>query len=136
MKRTRKEMKAEAIERMKSFGLFNPVIRDFKRNDLIQLSEPPVGACFYLDPEMLEVVKELEKDGHFLVYHMIRNWTEFGELWSFLYVYYDDEDWTMDHEDAKEGYQMAYVWNKDGGFSDMGTIGIRRTIAGGLERTA
>lgn len=129
------DKKSEAIKRMKALGLYKPVITQFEKENLINQSEPPMGACYWLDEVQLERVRKFEKDFNAVVYHVIHDWTNFGELESYLFVSDYPEEWDEDMEDIKDGYAVAYVYNVDGDFADMGSIGIKLTPAAGLMRT-
>lgn len=133
---TRDEAKQEAIERMKIWGIFPETIRQFERSDYISKSEPPLGACFWLDETQLGRVKAFEEKHKAVVYHMIHSYTNFGEMESHLYVSEDPEEWDIDKDDIKHGRQLAYVYNCDmPDCSEIGYIGAGLTIAAGLERT-
>ena len=127
--------KAEAIKRMKILGLFKPCIRAFEKYDEVQLTEPNGGLYEFGDNEELNAkIKEFEEEHNALVYHVIHNYTQFGELYSFLFVSDYEEEWEMDNEDVKDGYAVAYVWNKsDDWCSEMGSIVIQERF-GGLVR--
>lgn len=128
------DKKTEAIKRMKALGIYKPVIRQFEKEDLINQSEPPLGACYWLEDDQLERVRKFEADNNALVYHVIHCWTEFGELENYLFVSNYPEEWEMDIEDINNGQALSYVYNVDGGFADMGSIGIKLTPAAGLQR--
>ena len=133
---TREEKKVEAIERMKAWGIFDQTIEQFAQDDLISESVPPVGACFWLDKEQLQRVRDFEKEHNALVYFVIHSYTNLGELESYLYVSDYKEEWHYDREDIKEHQQIAYVYNAGAPeFSEMGSIGIELTPAAGLRRT-
>ena len=119
---------------MKFLGIFNQIIRDFEKEGNIQQSEPPLGACYWLDEEQLARVRAFEKENNAVVYHVIHNWTNFGELENYLFVSDYPEEWEQEMEDLKKGMVLSYVYNVDGGFADMGSIGIKLTPAGGLQR--
>lgn len=127
--------KAEAIKRMKILGLFKPCIRAFEKYDEVQLTEPNGGLYEFGDNEELNAkIKEFEEEHNALVYHVIHNYTQFGELYSFLFVSDYEEEWEMDNEDVKDGYAVAYVWNKsDDWCSEMGSIVVQEKF-GGLVR--
>ena len=76
---SREEKKAEAIARMKAWGICGPIVKQFNDNDLVAESVPPVGACFWLKGEQLKRVREFENENNALVYHVIHSFTEFGE---------------------------------------------------------
>ena len=132
---SRENKKVEAIKRMEMFGLFKPCIKSFIKYDEVQLSEPTGGLYEFSDNEELNAkIKEFEEDYNALVYHVIHTYTQFGELYSFLYVSDYEEEWEMDNADVKDGYAVAYVWNKnDEWMSEMGGIAVRE-LFGGLVR--
>lgn len=132
---TRENKKVEAINRMKALDLFAPCIKHFDKYDEVQLSEMTGGLYeFSRDEELTTKVREFEKEHNALVYHVIHTFTQFGELYNFLYVSDHQDEWEMDHEDIKDGYTLAYVWNKDDDWcSEFGTISVRQKF-GGLTR--
>jgi hypothetical protein len=127
--------KLEAVIRMEMLGLFKPCIKSFDKYDEVQLSEPTGGLYEFNDDEELNAkVKEFEEQYDGLVYHVIHSYTEFGELYSFLYVSDYEEEWEMDKADIEDGYAVAYVWNKtDEWMSELGGIAVRE-LFGGLVR--
>lgn len=129
--------KAEAIKRMKTLDLYKPYITLFEKDNQIFLSEMTGGVYeFSDDEELVAKVKAFEEENNALVYHVIRTMTTFGELYNFLYVSDYEEEWEMDNEDIKDGYALAYVWNKtDEWCSEFGSIGVRGQF-GGIVRTA
>jgi len=133
---SREEKKAEAIERMKAWGIFGPTIDQFAKSDLISQSLPPVGACFWIEGEQLQRVRDFENEHNALVYFVIHSYTNLGELESYLYVSDYKEEWQYDREDLKEHQQLVYVYNADAPWcSELGSIGIELTPAAGLRRT-
>ena len=134
-----KEIKqAEAITRMKEFGLFAPCIKAFKRGE-VQLSEQTGGLYeFSSDKELTAKVQEFEKENNALVYHVIHTPVmidgEVMDMYNFLYVSDYQEEYEMDNADIKEGYVLAYVWNKIiDYFSEFGSIAVKGCF-GGLVR--
>ena len=126
--------KEEAIKRMKTLDIFTETIRQFKNEELVSYSEPPLGANYWLDDEQKRIVKEFEEEYNALVYFVIRSYTEFGKLDSFLYVSDHEEEWEMDIEDIKDGYAVAYVYNYDAPeYSEFGSIAVTERF-GGLVR--
>lgn len=133
---SREEKKAEAIARMKTLGIFPDTIQQFEKSDLVSISEPPLGAFFWLDGEDLERVKKFEEEYNALVYLAIRSYTTIGKMDSFLYVSDHPDEWPMDRECLTEGETIAYVFNHDApDCSELGHIGIAHTVAAGLRRT-
>lgn len=128
--------KAEAVKRMKMWGIDPRIVDDFRKKDLVSSSEPPLGACFWLTDEQKERVRSFEEEYGALVYHVIHSYTDIGEMESYLYVGNYPEEWEMDHEYISEQCSMAYVYNKTyPEYSEIGGIGVRLTAAAGLERT-
>jgi len=132
---TREQQKSEAITRMKALKLHSNAIREFDKEDLVNLSES-YGILYWLDENQKEYIKEFEQKYNAVVYHVIRNNTEFGELLAYLYVSNDEDEWGYDRDDLKDGYACAYVKNLDEeAFSEFGSIEIKPSF-GGLIRTA
>lgn len=130
------EKKAEAVARMKAMGIYNPIIRDFQAGR-VQYYEGPWGAGYWLTDAMKEAVEKFERGGKRLVWGIIRNFLEFGECWSMLYVSDHREEWESDRAELQSGYPMAYVYNATcPDFSELGAIGVKKNIAGTLSRTA
>lgn len=128
--------KAEAIARMKKIGIFPGTVKQFEGEDLVSQSLPPFGACFWIDEEQRERVKEFEKDYNALVYFVIHSYTTIGEMESYLYVSDYEEEWEIDRDDLKNGQTLAYVYNHDmPDCSEFGSIGFAVTPAAGLRRT-
>ena len=69
------EKKAEAIRRMKMLEIFPETIRQFEKENLISVSEPPFGAFYWADEEQQEVIKKIEKEYNLLVYVGIMSYT-------------------------------------------------------------
>ena len=44
-----KKQEVEAVARMKALGLYGPTIRQFQKEGLVSISEPPVGAFFWVE---------------------------------------------------------------------------------------
>lgn len=130
------EKKKEAVARMKKLGIFPETIRQFANDGLVSQSLPPVGACFWIEGEQLERVREFEKKYNALVYHVIHSFSNIGELENYLYVSDYPEEWEQDREDIEQKQQFCYVFNHDAPHcSEFGTIGIELTPAAGLCRT-
>lgn len=132
---SRENKKVEAINRMKGLELFAPCIKAFKDRNEVQLSEMTGGLYeFSGNEELTAKVKEFEQEYNALVYHVIHTYTQFGELYNFLYVSDYEEEWEMDQDDIKDNYVMCYVLNKDDDWcSEFGTIAVKQKF-GGLVR--
>lgn len=131
--------KQEAIKRMQALGLFKPCIKAFAKYDEVQLSEPTGGLYEFSDDEELNAkVKEFEAEHEALVYHVIHTPVRidgiFMDMYNFLYISEYPEEYEMDMDDIKDGYVMAYVWNKsDDWLSEFGSIAVQERF-GGLVR--
>jgi hypothetical protein len=124
--------KVEAIKRMKALDLYKTYIEDFIDKDQIFMSEMTGGVYeFSENTELVKAVNEFEAAHNALVYHVIRTFTQFGELYTFLYVSDYKEEWEMDNNDIAEGYTLAYVWNKDDEWcSEFGSVGVKGLFGG------
>lgn len=130
------EKKKEAVARMKKLGIFPETIRQFANDGLVSQSLPPVGACFWIEGEQLERVREFEKKYNALVYHVIHSFTNIGEMENYLFVSDYEEEWAYDREGLAQGSQLCYVLNLTyPDCSEFGSIGIKLTPAAGLCRT-
>ena len=128
------EQKQEAVYRMEMLNMHRNAIREFTKGKL-NLSEG-FGALYWLNDEQNKIVKDFEEEHDAVVYHVIHNITQFGELYSLLYVSKDKEEWYQDRQDIQDGTPYAYVVNVSApDCSEFGCIGIKPSI-GGLIRTA
>lgn len=136
----RSKKKAEAVERMKKIGIFPETVKQFEQENLISQSLPPVGACFWIEGEQLQRVREFEKKYNSVVYFVIHGYYDFSgetvEMESYFYVSDYEEEWETDRQDLAEGQTLAYVQNISWpDCSEFGTIGFELTPAAGLRRT-
>ena len=135
MMRTIEEAREEAVRRMRRLGVHINVVNEFRKG---KLNKSEFGGFLYwLNEEEQKMVKdyEAESEGKRLVYHVIHQFTNLGELYNLLYVYLDDEDWETDNEWLAAGEVVAYTVNKTmPDCSEAGCIGIQPSI-GGLIRT-
>ena len=130
MEELRIKQKQEAIERMKMLKIYSQAIKEFERENVINVSEHG-GILFWLDDEQQEMVKQFEEKYNAVVYHVIHNYTEFGELYSLLYVSQHENEWDYDKDDIKHNIALCYVVNKDEeNFSEFGSIGIKPQYGG------
>ena len=101
----------------------------------MSISEPPVGAFFWVEDEELEEMRRWEQEHNALVYVIVRSYTTLGQMDSYLYVSDHENEWEDDRDLLRHGEALAYVLNRDmPDCSEFGYIGIKRTIAGGLAR--
>lgn len=131
----KQQQKNEAIERMKMLKLYPNIIKEFKKENIINMSENG-GMLYWLKDDERQIVEDFETEYNTVVYHVIHNYTELGEMYALLYVSDDEEEWEYDRDDLLAGYPLAYVKNvTDNNCSEFGSIGVKMRF-GGLIRTA
>ena len=129
------EKKAEAIKRMKMLKLYPPIIKQFKESGQVCISEPPLGAHFWIDEDDKKRVEEFEAKYNALVFTAVRCYWDIGQMDAFLFVSDYTEDWEIEYANMKDGIVLAYVYNHDApDCSEMGDISVKLTPAGGLLR--
>lgn len=134
MKKTGKEMKSEAVLRMKMFDMLPQPIREFTEEGKLNQSEL-IGMLYWLSDEQERIVRNWEEETGNMVYHVIHSMTNFGEMLTFLYVSDDDEEWELDRDDIKNGMALCYVYNVTmPDLSEYGSCGIK-PCNGGVIRT-
>lgn len=131
------DKKAEAVKRMNLLGIYPETIQQFDKEDFVSVSEPPIGAYFWVQGEELDRIREFEKNYNALVYTVVRGrYLEIGTLDAYLYVSDEKEEWERDIENIHNNEAFAYVYSHDyPEQSEFGYIGIKLTIAAGLIRT-
>lgn len=130
------EQKQKAIEFMNKLDISKTYIRRFREKDRVCVYENYGG--FWVDqrPELYAKMKDIENEYKCKVYAVTHELTEFGELYDFLIVTNNPEEWDRLVIEGK-GYHgvFAYVWNKndDDCFSEFGDIGVA-SFGGGIKR--
>ena len=125
--------KQQAIKSMEVLDIYKPYIKAFKDKGVITLFEN-YGGFYIEESELLTKIKEFEQEYDAVVYAVTHEFTNFGELYDFLYVSKYEEEWEMQFEDLQVGYASAYVWNKsDEWCSEFGSIAVR-SFGGGIKR--
>lgn len=126
----------ECLARMEQLKLSRQCYNAFKHNKVWR-SETRFGSLYETNEKEQAIIDEFEKEYvGYKVYHLIHNNTEFGELYSLLYVSTEKEEWENDRDDINNGVVFAYVKNVDDDWcSEFGSIGIA-CLNGGLVRTA
>ena len=121
---------------MRILEIYPETIEQFKQEGLVSISEPPVGAFFWVDGEEFKEMKQWEQEHNALVYCIVRAYTSIGKMDAYLYVSDHKDEWADDREMLRNNETIAYVINRDMPVcSEFESIGIRRTIAAGLART-
>lgn len=134
------EKKAEAVKRLKEMNVFEYYVQDFSISGRVQVSEPPLGALYWLDKNkdagVIEYIKEFENGGENLVYLVVRGWyQEIGQLDHLFYVSDYPEEWEDAHNDIKENIALVNVYSiDDPTCCEIGSISFTRTSAGGILR--
>lgn len=134
---TRENKKAKAIEVMKKLDIFKPYIKGFRENDKVCFYENFGGFWVEQEPEIEAKMREVEDKFDCLVYAITHEYTEFGELYDFLFISDYEEEW--DYLISTQGNRhivFAYVWNKDyEDCSELGDITVQ-SFGGGIRRIA
>ena len=134
------EKKAEAVKRLKEMNVFEYYVQDFSISGRVQVSEPPLGALYWLDKSkdagVIEYIKEFENGGENLVYLVVRGWyQEIGQLDHLFYVSDYPEEWEDAHNDIKENIALVNVYSiDDPTCCEIGSISFTLTSAGGILR--
>lgn len=133
----KEDKKHEAVIRMKALGISPETIRQFEQEGLVSICEPPMDAFYRAQGEDLEHIRAFEEEHNALVYVVVRSYTTFGKMDTFLFVSdYPDE---MENDGCAvqhpEDGVLAYVYNHDApDCSEFGDVGLKRTPAAGLIR--
>lgn len=134
MKVSREIKKEEAIKRMKAMGIIPDAVKQFKKEDIVMISEPPLGGLYYLNEEQKEMVKNFENEWNALVYLVVRSYTNIGIMDNIFYVSDHADEWEMDNDDISSNYALVYVVNHDmPDCSEFGTIAWK-SVGGGVLR--
>ncbi len=128
------KQKLEALERMKLLKLNKNIIKEFEKENVVNMSENG-GYLYWLDSDQQAIVDDFETKHDALVYHVIHDYTQSGELYALLYVSKYKNEWQDEKKELKCGYALVYVKNvTDDWCSEFGSIGIKPQL-GGLVRT-
>ena len=94
------------------------------------------GVLYWLDDDEKKMVKEFEAKYGTMVYHVIKNYTDIGVMYSLLFVSKHETEWEADNADLEDGYAFSYVVNADvPELSEFGSIMVEPSI-GGVRRIA
>lgn len=132
--RSIEEARTEAVKRLEVLKVHVNVLREFEEEGKLNKSER-LGILYWLNDEEQMMVKEFEKDAEAVVYHVIHQHTNIGEMYSLLYVSLEDGEWCIDQKDLASGQVLAYVINKTmPDCSEFGIVGVEPRN-GGIART-
>lgn len=133
MEVTREQMVEEGAARMVMLKMLPQPIKEFREEGKLNMSENG-GFLYWLNDEQKKIVKDWEEEHEGVVYHVIHNFTNFGEMLTFLYVSKYKEEWEMDREDLRAGYPLVYVMNLSmPDCSEFGSVGVQPSV-GGVKR--
>ena len=134
---TRDELKQNAIRNLRKINCYAPYRRAFEKKDSVITMYEGIGGYYITNDdengtELLAKIKEVEEQYQGMVYAVIHNFTECGELYTMLWqtAYKEDDEWAVTGEG---GYHIcyAYVWNKtDEWCSEFGSVGIVERFGG------
>lgn len=129
--------KEKAIELLKKMDIYKPYITGFKERDQVCFFENFGGYWIDQEPELYQKMKEIEAKYECKVYAVTHEFTDFGELYSFLIVTNYPEEWdTLIYSQNNYHTAFAYVWNKDDDWcSEFGSVTVQSAF-GGLRRIA
>lgn len=131
---SREEKKAQAIHRMKCMGIIKDAIKQFEKEDIVMVCEPPIGGLYWLNAEEKKMVQEFEEEYNALVYLVVRSFTNIGQMDNIFYVSDYPEEWYADRDDIAENLACVYVKNYDmPDCSEFGTIAWKG-VGGGILR--
>ena len=135
----REQQKNVAIGLMETMDIYKPYIKAFKEKGIVTLYEDYAG--FYIEEteqELLDNIKEFEKEHECLVYAVTHEYTQFGECYDYLIVPKYEEEWNdlISYSNQTKHVVFAYVVNKDDPWcSEFGDITVNQ-FGGGLVRVA
>ena len=118
---TLEEQKSEAVKRLRMLFEDSTIPDAFEKAGTVYLCDHPDGRPIPIPEEMMDDLRQLEKEHGLLVYLVI------ADSWSYSYLYVSKykEEWEMDVNDLGEGYPVVYVENlEDPECSEFGSIRI------------
>lgn len=133
---TEQEKRKEiAIELMKTLDIYKPYVKEFIEKGRVCFFEGFGGFWVDQEPEIESKMKEIEAKHNVTVYAITHEITDFGEMYDFLIVTNEPEEWAELVTDYyRDKIALAYVWNKDVDYdSEFGDI-VVRSFGGGIMR--
>lgn len=131
------KQKEKAMELMNKMDIYKPYIKGFRENDQVCFFEQFGGFWVDQEPEIYNKMQEIEKEYNCKVYAITHEYTEFGEMYSFLIVTAYQEEWNnLVYSKGNQHTTFAYVWNKDDDWcSEFGSVTVQ-SFGGGIKRIA
>ena len=134
---TREQQMKIGVDVMKQLDIYQPYIVGFQKKGDVCFFENYAGFWDYQEEDIINKRHQLEEEYDIVIYAITHEFTEFGELYDFLYVskYLEDARHTIDSTDNGTHYVQAYVWNVDDDdyCSEFGEICVR-SFGGGIKR--
>ena len=132
-----KTKKEKALELLTELDIYTPYVKGFEEKDQVCFFERFGGYWVYQEPEIEAKMKELERQYNCVVYAITHEYTDFGELYTFLLVTNYPEEWPrLMISDGNRHTAFAYVWNKtDDWCSEFGSVTVM-SLGGGITRIA
>lgn len=127
---------AKAVDCLDKLDIYKPYIRAFRESGRTCFFENYGGYWTDQEPEIFDKQQEIEKEYGCQVFAITHDFTEIGEMYSFLIVPKDEDEWkyALEKQDRNTSTAYAYVWNKDNpDFSEFGDIAVR-SFGGGIKR--
>lgn len=115
------EIKQECIKRMKLLRLQANIIEEFKNNDTIYVSELR-GSLKKATKQELELLKEYEAKKPIKVYHISHFKTENRDIYYYLYVSTNSDEWKSERKDMSLGFTAVICYKKT---KELIEVGIR-----------
>ena len=82
--RSIEEARMEAVKRLEVLKVHENVLREFKEEEKLNRSER-LGILYWLNDEEQAMVKKSDEKNEAVVYHVIHQHTNIGEMYSLLY---------------------------------------------------
>lgn len=114
----------EAITRMTLLGLDDKIIEDFKNNAIYIQENSSLRLPTPKERKLIDELSDRESIG--IIYYVIHQYTNIGELYSLLFVSNFEEDWKLERRDCEMKEDISsYCYNITyPECSEMGYIGI------------
>lgn len=137
------KQKEIAIQCLDKLGIYKPYVTKFKNTGMPCFFEHFAGFWADQEPELYKKINEVEEEFGCLVYAVIHEITDYGEMWSMLCVpwsrlhvpeYSCVDDLILTTSKIDTFYAFTYTWNKSNPIlSEFGDIAVRSAL-GGIKR--
>ena len=110
----------------------NQIKEATKRNQLLNITNQDLTQ--FTNEEVVNALNNLQERCGALVYHIIKTEGQFDTEYSILFVGEQEEYWSKNKEDIKNGKVLAYIYNTSYAQARFDYIGIE-SVNGELKRT-